>query len=48
MLGVIVLVIPSMFGWFLWSSYRRDRQEAERGGGYTPPPGVVRWTEPKE
>ena len=45
MLGVILLVIPSMFGWFLWSSYRRERSAVADGGGYEPPPGAVRWTD---
>jgi hypothetical protein len=48
MLGMILLVIPSMFGFFLWNSYRRERQAVRDGGGYTPPPGSVRWTDTKE
>jgi hypothetical protein len=47
MLSVIFLVVPSVFGYLLWNSYRTNRARAADGEGYEPA-GRKRWTTDEE
>ena len=41
------LVIPGLFGFLFWNSYRKDRVLSERGEGYAPE-GRLRWTSKRD
>ena len=44
LLSVVFFVVPTIFGLFLWTSYRADRRRRERGGGdFVPRCGARRW-----
>ena len=47
MLGVIFLLMPGLFGYLLWNSYRTNRMRAADGRGYEPE-GRKRWTSTDE
>lgn len=45
MLGVVMLLIPALYGGLLWNTYRGQRARAKQGKVYTPSSGAVRWVD---
>ena len=43
MLSVVFFVVPATFGFFLWHSYRRDRERAAEGRAFSGHAGALRW-----
>lgn len=44
MLAMVFIVVPGLFGSFLWTAYRSDKAKSGAGQGYQPPAGRQRWT----
>lgn len=40
---MVFVVIPGLFGFLFWNTYRKDRELSGKGEGYAPP-GRLRWT----